>query len=122
MKTIHRQLQNMDFKGNSLSDNLLSNLLFGKIYIKNQDGSSYSYYQSKILYLKDNNLDEKYYAFICFKELISVFSRYIDISEDKLNEYTANELYILSQIATYFHELENKGLINMIIPNTDIYR
>lgn len=122
MKTIHRQLQNMDFKGNSLSDNLLSNLLLGKIYVKNQDGSSYSYYQSKILYLKDNYPGDKHYAFICYKELVSIFSKYIDISEEFLNEYTANELYILSQIATYFHELENKGLINIIIPNTDTYR
>lgn len=122
MKITCRQLQNMDFKGNSICDNLLSNLLLGKIYVEKQDGCGYSYYQSKILYLKDCYPDDNYYGRICYKELLPIFSKYVNISENDLCNYTSNDLYILSQVATYFHELENKGLINKLIPNTEDYR
>lgn len=122
IKITCRQLQNMDFKGNSICDNLLSNLLLGKIYVEKQDGCGYSYYQSKILYLKDCYPDDNYYGRICYKELLPIFSKYVNISENDLCNYTNNDLYILSQVATYFHELENKGLINKLIPNTEDYR
>lgn len=122
MKIIRRQLQNMDFKGNSICDMLLSRLLLGKIYVKKERGCGYSYYQSKILYLKDNYPGEKYYGRSCYKELLPIFSKYVNISETDLWKYNDNELYILSQVATYFHELENKGLINSFIPNTEDYK
>lgn len=120
IKIIRRQLQNMDFECNSLCDNLLSDLLLGKIYEK-KEGIDYSYYQGKILYLKYEG--DKSYAMTCYKELIPFYKNYINIpSINDFLGYSYNELYILSQIATYFHELENDGLINKIIPKTKDYR
>lgn len=122
IKIIRRQLQNLDYKCNSICDNLLLNLLLGKIYEEKKEGCSYSYYQEKICYLKDEYEENKEYAISCFKELMPVFKNYIDLSIDNLIEYSYNDLYILSQIATYFHGLENDEIINKIIPNNDDYR
>ena len=121
INVIRRQLQNMDFKCNSICDSLVSDLLQGKIYEQNDGGIDYSYYQGKISDLKfDGN---KSYSMACYKELIPFYKKYINISsKNDFLGYSCKELYILSQIAIYFHELENDGVINKIIPKTKDYR
>lgn len=117
-QAIHRQLQNMDFNCNSPIDQLLGDLLLGNIYF---DDDNYHYPLSKILYLKEETGD-KMWGIKMYKLLLSVFKKYIDISERDLYNLEYNELYILSQIALYHHALEFECNINYMIPDSDNYR
>lgn len=121
IKAIHRQLQNMDFKCESPIDNLMWELLVGKIYKKNTMEMNYSYPLSKIIELK-SGYGDKHYAIMMYKELLPFFNNYITVTKNDLSTLSYNELYILSQIAIYLHELENDGLINKYISKTEIFR
>lgn len=118
MSAYHRQLQNMDFNCTSPFDALLGKLLVGHIYYKDKD---YHYPLEKILYLKEK-MGEKRFGIIMYKSILEVFQRYVDISEKEVTDNNAKELYLLSQIALYFHSLEFKNIISSLIPNTKQYR
>lgn len=111
----------MDFKCESPIDNLMWELLVGKIYKKNTMEMNYSYPLSKIIEL-NSDYGDKHYAIMMYKELLPFFNNYITVTKNDLSTLSYNELYILSQIAIYFHELENDGLINKYIPKTEIFR
>lgn len=114
----YRQLQNMDFNCISPFDHLVNDLLIGKIYDKDDN---YHYPLSKILYLKDD-LSDCFFAIRMYNSLLKIFQRYIDISEDDLNCISHYELFVLAQIALYFHALENKSVVSSFIPQTSKYR
>lgn len=121
IKAVHRQLQNMDFNCESPMDNLIGKLLIGEIYLEDTYDMNYNYPLSKILELNEQSGD-RVFAKMMYKQLIPFFKKYIVINEEKLLYLSDKELYVLSQIAIYFHELENDGLINKYIPNTGEYR
>ena len=57
-----------------------------------------------------------------YKLLLGVFEKYISVTEEDLHKLDYYELYVLSQIALYFHALEFDNIINELIPDTDYYR
>ena len=114
----HRQLQNMDFNCISQFDRLLRELLLGNIYFKDDN---YHYPLSKIVYLKEDSGD-KSWGLVQYKALLKVFEQYVDISINDLYVLSYHELYVLAQIALYFHALEFDNIISRMIPNTDDYR
>lgn len=118
MHSIYRQLQNMDFNCISEFDCLIDELLLGKIYFDDKD---YRYPLSKIVYLNEN-VSDKSIAFIMYKELIPVFKKYVSLETDDLYKLNPKELYVLSQIALYFHALKYPNIINSLIPNNNKYR
>lgn len=121
IKFIHRQLQNIDFKCKSPIDNLLYELLVGKIYIEKTYEMNYSYPLSKIMELHQESGD-KIYAKTMHKELLLFFNNYIEVTEEDLQRLSNEELYVLSQVAIYLHELDNDGTINKYIPAGEVYR
>lgn len=121
MKGIHRQLQNMDFKCESPIDNLLFKLLVGEIHLKNNAKMNYSYPLQKILDLKLESGDKKF-ALIQYKTLLPFFNKYIKVTEEDLYQLSYEELYVLSQIAIYLHELEYNDIVNFCIPNDEEFR
>lgn len=121
MKGIHRQLQNMDFKCESPIDNLLFKLLVGEIYLKNNAKMNYSYPLQKILDLKLESGDKEF-ALIQYKTLLPFFNKYIKVTEEDLYQLSYEELYVLSQIAIYLHELEYNDIVNFCIPNDEEFR
>lgn len=121
MKGIHRQLQNMDFKCESPIDNLLFKLLVGEIHIKNNAKMNYSYPLQKILDLKLESGDKEF-ALIKYKTLLPFFNKYIKVTEEDLYQLSYEELYVLSQIAIYLHELEYNDIVNFCIPNDKEFR
>ena len=121
MKGIHRQLQNMDFKCESPIDNLLFKLLVGEIHLKNNAKMNYSYPLQKILDLKLESGDKEF-ALIQYKTLLPFFNKYIKVTEEDLYQLSYEELYILSQIALYLHELEYNDIVNFCIPNDEEFR
>ena len=118
IQSFHRQLQNMDFNCRSPFDRLIGELLLGEIYFKDDN---YHYPLSKILYLKESTGD-KNFGLSMYKCLLSVFEKYVDVSEDDLYQLDYYELYVLSQIALYFHALDYDNDISRYIPNQDMYR
>lgn len=121
MKGIHRQLQNMDFKCESPIDNLLFKLLVGEIHLKNNAKMNYSYPLQKILDLKLESGDKEF-ALIQYKTLLPFFNKYIKVTEEDLYQLSYEELYVLSQIAIYLHELEYNDIVNFCIPNDEEFR
>ena len=121
MKGIHRQLQNMDFKCESPIDNLLFKLLVGEIHLKNNAKMNYSYPLQKILDLKLESGDKEF-ALIQYKTLLPFFNKYIKVTEEDLYQLSYEELYVLSQIAIYLHELEYDDIVNFCIPNDEEFR
>ena len=121
MKRIHRQLQNMDFKCESPIDNLLFKLLVGEIHLKNNAKMNYSYPLQKILDLKLESGDKEF-ALIQYKTLLPFFNKYIKVTEEDLYQLSYEELYVLSQIAIYLHELEYNDIVNFCIPNDEEFR
>lgn len=121
MKGIYRQLQNMDFKCESPIDNLLFKLLVGEIHLKNNDKMNYTYPLQKILELKLESGDKKF-ALIQYKTLLPFFNKYIKVTEEDLYQLSYEELYVLSQIAIYLHELEYNDIVNFCIPNDEEFR
>ena len=121
MKGIHRQLQNMDFKCESPIDNLLFKLLVGEIHLKNNAKMNYSYPLQKILDLKLESGDKEF-ALIQYKTLLPFFNKYIKVTEKDLYQLSYEELYVLSQIAIYLHELEYNDIVNFCIPNDEEFR
>lgn len=121
MKGIHRQLQNMDFKCESTIDNLLFKLLVGEIHLKNNAKMNYSYPLQKILDLKLESGDKEF-ALIQYKTLLPFFNKYIKVTEEDLYQLSYEELYVLSQIAIYLHELEYNDIVNFCIPNDEEFR
>ena len=121
MKGIHRQLQNMDFKCESPIDNLLFKLLVGEIHLKNNVKMNYSYPLQKILDLKLESGDKEF-ALIQYKTLLPFFNKYIKVTEEDLYQLSYEELYVLSQIAIYLHELEYNDIVNFCIPNDEEFR
>ena len=117
-KSYHRQLQNMDFNCISPFDRLINEILVGNIYYKD---NNYHYPLSKILYLKQTT-GEKSWGLSMYKLLLGVFEKYISVTEEDLHKLDYYELYVLSQIALYFHALEFDNIINELIPDTDYYR
>lgn len=117
-KSYHRQLQNMDFNCISPFDRLINEILVGDIYYKDDN---YHYPLSKILYLKQTT-GEKSWGLSMYKLLLGVFEKYISVTEEDLHKLDYYELYVLSQIALYFHALEFDNIINELIPDTDYYR
>lgn len=118
MLSYYRQLQNMDFDCTSPFDALLGKLLLGHIYYKDKD---YHYPLEKILYLKEKTGDKRF-GVIMYKSILEVFQRYVNISEKELTISNSEELYLLSQIALYFHALEFENIVNSLIPNNKQYR
>ena len=121
MKGIHRQLQNMDFKCVAPIDNLMSRLLVGKIHLENSIKMNYTYPLQKILDLKLENGDKEF-ALIQYKTLLPFFNKYIKVEEKDLHFLKHKELYVLSQIAIYLHELEYDNIISYCIPNNKQFR
>lgn len=121
MKGIHRQLQNMDFKCESPIDNLLFKLLVGEIHLKNNAKMNYSYPLQKILDLKLESGDKEF-ALIQYKTLLPFFNKYIKVTEEDLYQLSYEELYVLSQIAIYLHELEYNDIVDFCIPNDEEFR
>lgn len=121
MKGIHRQLQNMDFKCESPIDNLLFKLLVGEIHLKNNAKMNYSYPLQKILDLKLESGDKEF-ALIQYKTLLPFFNKYIKVTEEDLYQLSYEELYVLSQIAIYLHELEYNEIVDFCIPNDEEFR
>lgn len=121
MKEIHRQLQNMDFKCESPIDNLLFKLLVGEIHLKNNAKMNYSYPLQKILDLKLESGDKEF-ALIQYKTLLPFFNKYIKVTEEDLYQLSYEELYVLSQIAIYLHELEYNDIVDFCIPNDEEFR
>ena len=121
MKGIQRQLQNMDFKCESPIDNLLFKLLVGEIHLKNNAKMNYSYPLQKILDLKLESGDKEF-ALIQYKTLLPFFNKYIKVTEEDLYQFSYEELYVLSQIAIYLHELEYNDIVNFCIPNDEEFR
>ena len=121
MKGIHRQLQNMDFKCESPIDNLLFKLLVGEIHLKNNAKMNYSYPLQKILDLKLESGDKEF-ALIQYKTLLPFFNKYIKVTEEDLYQLSYEELYVLSQIAIYLHELEYNDIVNFCLPNDEEFR
>lgn len=121
MKGIHRQLQNMDFKCESPIDNLLFKLLVGEIHLKNNAKMNYSYPLQKILDLKFESGDKEF-ALIQYKTLLPFFNKYIKVTEEDLYQLSYEELYVLSQIAIYLHELEYNDIVDFCIPNDEEFR
>lgn len=118
IQSFHRQLQNMDFDCISPFDRVIGELLLGRIYYKDND---YHYPLSKILYLKEKTGD-KVFGLSMYKCLLNVFAKYVEVSEDDLYQLDYYELYVLSQIALYFHALDYDNDISRYIPNQDVYR
>lgn len=118
IQAFHRQLQNMDFDCISPFDRVICELLLGRIYYKDND---YHYPLSKILYLKEKTGD-KTFGLSMYKHLLNVFSKYVDVSEEDLHKLSYYELYVLSQVALYFHALDFDNIINRFIPNDENYR
>ena len=121
MKGIHRQLQNMDFKCESPIDNLLFKLLVGEIHLKNNAKMNYTYPLQKILELKLESGDKEF-ALIQYKTLLPFFNKYIKVTEEDLYQLSYEELYVLSQISIYLHELEYNDIVNFCIPNDEEFR
>ena len=121
MKGVHRQLQNMDFKCESPIDNLLFKLLVGEIHFKNTIETNYNYPLQKILDLKLASADKRF-ALIQYKTLLPFFNKYIKVTDKDLHVLSYEELYVLSQVAIYFHELEYKDVVNFCIPNNEDFR
>lgn len=111
----------MDFKCESPIDNLLFKLLVGKIYLKNNSEMNYSYPLQKILDLK-LECGDKEFALIQYKTLLPFFNKYIRVTQEDIYELSYKELYVLSQIAIYFHELEYDGIVGFCIPNNEEFR
>ncbi len=118
MQSFHRQLQNMDFNCISPFDRLIGDLLLGEIYLKD---ANYRYPLGKIIYLKESN-GEKKFGLGMYRCLLNVFERYVEVSEEDLSKLSYYELYVLSQIALYFHALEYDNNISKLIPNQIEYR
>ena len=118
VKYKHRQLQNMYFDNKHFHDDLLTELFSGRIYVKE---SEYNNILEKMFYLKDDLTD---YGFVLerYEKIIDFFQKYIFITKEDVYNLDANELYVLSRIALYFHSLEYENCINSIIPHTDEYR
>lgn len=121
VKGIYRQLQNMDFKCESPIDNLLFKLLVGEIHLKNNYEMNYSYPLQKILELKLDSGDKEF-ALIQYKTLLPFFNKYVKITEKDLYKLSYEELYVLSQIAIYLHELEYDDIVSFCIPNNEEFR
>lgn len=121
MKGIHRQLQNMDFKCESPIDNLLFKLLVGEIHLKNNAKMNYTNPLQKILELKLESGDKEF-ALIQYKTLLPFFNKYIKVTEEDLYQLSYEELYVLSQISIYLHELEYNDIVNFCIPNDEEFR
>ena len=121
MKGVYRQLQNMDFKCESPIDNLLSKLLVGEIHLKNNAQMNYTYPLQKILELKLESGDKEY-ALIQYRTLIPFFNKYVKVTEEDMCYLSYEELYVLSQIAIYLHELEYEDIVNRCIPIDDMFR
>lgn len=118
IQAFHRQLQNMDFDCISPFDKVIGELLLGRIYYKDND---YHYPLSKILYLKEKTVD-KVLGLSMYNCLLNLFAKYVEVSEEDLHKLSYNELYVLSQIALYFHALDFDSIINRFIPNNENYR
>lgn len=118
IQSFHRQLQNMDFNCISSFDRLLGELLLGSIYFNDDN---YHYPLSKILYLKEKTGD-KTFGLSMYKHLLNVFAKYVEVSEEDLHKLSYYELYVLSQVALYFHALDFDNIINRFIPNKEDYR
>ena len=121
VKSLYRQLQNMDFNCRTPIDDLPNQLLLGNIYFKNNGEINYSYPLQKIIQLKLESGD-KLFALSQYKVLMDFFNKYVYITEEDMYSLSYDELYVLSQIALYMHELENDGLVNKLIPNDEKYR
>ena len=118
IQAFHKQLQNMDYDCISPFDRMISELLLGRIYYKDKD---YHYPLSKILYLKEKAGD-KTFGLIMYKDLLNVFEKYVEVTEEDLHRLCYHELYVLSQVALYFHALDFDSIINRFIPNKKDYR
>lgn len=121
MKGVYRQLQNMDFRCESPIDNLLFELLVGEIHLENNSEMNYTYPLQKILELKQVSGDKEF-ALSQYKILLPFFNKYIKVTDKDLHNLSYEELYVLSQVAIYLHELEYKDVVNLCIPHKEDFR
>lgn len=119
IKYIHKCLQNMNFSFSSNKSKLFFELLNPS---KTYTDLNYHYQLEKICYLKGEYGDADFGKSM-FKIMLPLFSKYISISSDDIdNQIFDMELYVLSRVALYFNNLNNKSLINSIIPQNSNFR